>query len=465
MKPHRRRRAAFLVTVAVILATAAVWSARPRQVPGALSADVVSFLADASGSAGFARVTGPQPLDFARDAGPHPDYQTEWWYYTGNLAEASGNPASFERGSAISDVSGNPISSESGIPASTERLSDPRTRRFGFQLTFFRRAIAPPSTAPTQTTRASRWATNQIYLAHFAVTDVAGGTYQSAERTARGGAGLAGAVAAPYRVWLESWWAQALAGMRTYGGGSMPGPTVGPTAGLAADAAPLAGPTVRLVASDPPVALDLTTIPLKPPALHGESGYSRKGSAPGNASMYYSYTRLGASGRITTPAGTFPVAGTAWMDHEWSTSALEPGQVGWDWFSLQLDDGWDIMAFQMRQQDGGTAPSSSGSLVDPAGRVTRLGKDDFAIGVGGTWQSPRTGAHYPAKWHLALPAQAIDLHIEPLASDQELDVAFKYWEGAVRVTGTRAGRPVGGYGYVELTGYAPSGSSPGLGGR
>lgn len=380
------RRGILVAALAALAVVAAIaWLLRRPAAPAEYSANVVSFLAESPDQAGFARAMAPRPIAFPGDAGPHPAYQTEWWYYTGNLADAAG-------------------------------------ARYGFQLTFFRRALAPA--APK---RPSAWGTNQVYLAHFAVTDVAGGAFHSAERLARGAAGLAGAQANPFRVWVEDWSAE--------GAGAVEG-------------------RLRLRATDGPVAIDLVLDPAKPAALHGDAGLSQKGPEPGNASFYYSYSRLDARGGITTATGAHAVTGRAWMDHEWSTSALAADQVGWDWFSLQLDDGRELMLFQIRAADGGVAAESSGSLIDAEGTVTRLDRSAFTLAVTERWTSPRTGGDYPAGWRLRVPTAALDLTVTPLAADQELSTGLRYWEGAVQVAGTAGGRPVGGHGYVELTGYA-----------
>ncbi len=398
-----RRGLAILLLVPALAILAVIALRRERAGPAAVTADVVGFLS-APGDARFARATGPRPIAFPADEGAHEAYQTEWWYYTGNLAGADG-------------------------------------RRFGFQLTFFRRALAP---AEDIRERESDWATGQLYLAHFALTDAAAGRFHSFERLARGAAGLAGAAADPYRVWLEDWEVASprMAGPEARGGWDRP---------------------QRLRAADGPVAIDLRLEPAKPPVLHGRRGYSPKGSEPGNASYYYSYSRLQATGSITTADGRHAVEGLAWMDHEWSTSALSEEQVGWDWFSLQLEDGRELMAFQLREADGGVSPISSGSLIEPDGGSTSLEAQDFDIAVTDRWTSPRTGADYPAGWRLTVPAADLELDIEPLLADQELDISLRYWEGAVRVSGRSAGRPVAGRGYVELTGYASPGAGlPGL---
>lgn len=372
--------------------------APPREV----AADVVGFLQGAP-PAGFARVTAPLALSFPRDAGPHPAYQTEWWYFTGNLAEAEGAGAGAEGD------------------------------RFGFQLTFFRRALGPPATAPRPATPDSAWRTDQVYLAHFALTDVAGDRFHAAERLQRAALGLAGARAEPFRVWVDDWSVAAAAG------------------GTAAR------PSFRLRAADGEESLDLTLRPLKDRVRHGREGYSPKGPEAGNASMYLSFTRLAARGTLTLAGRPRSVEGLAWMDHEWSTSALGTDQTGWDWFSLQLDDGRELMLFQLRQRDGGIAPSSSGTLVEADGRSRPLSREAFDLSVLRWWTSPRSGARYPAGWRLRLPAEGLDLRLEPQVADQELDVGLRYWEGTVAVTGSSAGLAVGGYGYAELTGYAEGG--------
>lgn len=372
--------------LAVWLATQALKPAPPAQV----GADVVGYLSGAAAE-GFARVTGPQSLAFPRDEGPHNAYQTEWWYYTGNLASPADG------------------------------------RRFGFQLTFFRRAQRPPATAPTPD--GSAWRADQVYLAHFALADVGEGRFRSAERLERGALGLAGATADPFRVWVDDWSAARAGGTDRQ-------------------------PVTVLRARDGDAGLDLRLEPLKDRVLHGERGFSPKGPEPGNASMYLSFTRLAATGTLVAGGLQLPVEGLAWMDHEWSTSALAADQLGWDWFSLQLDDGRELMLFQLRQADGGVAASSSGSLIGADGRLRHLTRADFSLTVTDRWTSPRTGGRYPSGWRLAVPSADLDLVLRPQLADQELAVGLRYWEGAVRVSGRGAAGPVAGYGYAELTGYA-----------
>ncbi len=337
---------------------------------------------------GFSRAEGPPDFVFPQDHGPHPDFLTEWWYYTGNLEGADG-------------------------------------QRFGYQLTFFRRAVRP---AAERIERESDWSAEQIYLAHFALSDIRGGKFHAFERYERGAAGLAGATADPlYRVWLHDWQVEQTG-----------------------------EDTFRLSAKAGEVALDLTLTDRKGITLQGDRGYSRKGAEPGNASLYYSQTRLESAGRVALDGESIPVTGWSWLDREISTSVLSDGQIGWDWFAIQLDDGSEMMLFHIRNKDGSIAEYSQGTFIAPDGTATSLKREDFSITPEATWRSPHSGGVYPSRWRLQVPGQNIDLRVEPLMADQELQVSVVYWEGAVRVSGSRNGAPVSGYGYTELTGYAQS---------
>jgi predicted secreted hydrolase len=212
----------------------------------------------------------------------------------------------------------------------------------------------------------------------------------------------------------------------------------------------------RLHAAQEDLALDLVLVDRKGPTLQGDSGYSRKGPQPGNASYYYSLTRLETTGTVSVADQGHAVSGLSWMDHEWSTSGLAADQEGWDWFSIQLDDGSELMVFQLRKEDGSIDPFSSGTLVAPDGSTRHLKRDDFEIGVEDSWRSPNSGATYPGRWTITVPVEELTLDIEPYLPDQELTVSYAYWEGAVRIEGERSGRPVSGSGYVEMTGYAGS---------
>lgn len=402
-------------------------------------------LAETMGGAdtvGYARALEPRPFAFPADHGPHPDYRTEWWYVTSNLDAADG-------------------------------------RRFGFQFTIFRSALAPPGSGAgtagegpgAEDRGAPSWSTRQMYLGHFTLTDVAGNRFREFERFTRGAAGLAGAWArgngaapvpgsgqgaapsagsgAPMvRVWLDDW---ELASRS---------PAFGPDAGgadqVGSDAALGADPTwpLRLTAADSGVSLDVTLEPVKPLVLQGERGLSQKGPEPGNASYYYSYPRLSARGTVTVDGESIPVTGLAWMDREWSTSALAEGQEGWDWFSLQLDDGSELMVYQIRRSDGSPSLESEGVWIAPDGAPTRLAAGAYTLEPTATWTSPVDGAEYPSGWRIDVPELDMELEVEPVLADQELNVTFRYWEGAVDVDGRRASEEISGRGYVELTGYA-----------
>jgi predicted secreted hydrolase len=369
-----------------LLAAGLAWYFGRKTPQAPLQASLVSA-APASSTQNFSRALAPIPFSFPEDHGPHPDFQTEWWYFTGNLESSDG-------------------------------------QRFGYQLTFFRRALVP---LPEQPERQSDWAANQVYLAHFALADVSQENYQPFERISRGAAGLSGAQSPPFQVWLEDWQVE--------------------------ETTPN---NYRLLASQDGVSLDLQLNDLKGPILQGDQGYSQKGPEPGQASYYYSLPRLATSGTVTTPAKTYSVSGASWMDHEWSTSALAPEQVGWDWFSVQLDDQSELMFFQIRRADGSIDPYSSGIYIAPDGRTTPLGQQDFTIEVTDSWDSPHSGTSYPAGWSVNIPPLAMTLEIVPLLSDQEFTGSYTYWEGAVQVTGQQNDSLRTGFGYVELTGYSGS---------
>jgi predicted secreted hydrolase len=373
----------------------------------------------------FERATRPREFTFPADHGPHPGFRSEWWYWTGNL-------------------------------------DGPARRRFGYQLTIFRMALVPPPASP----RASAWATSQVYMAHLALTDVAGqrlgAPFLTDERTARAAVGLAGATATPFAAWVLGWRATGPAANATTATATAPGLT------------PLSLRAMSDGVRGPPFGIDLALLAGKPLVLEGDRGLSRKGRAEGNASYYDSLTRMPTQGTVTIADQSFPVTGTSWMDREWSTSALEAGQVGWDWLALQLDDGRDLMFFRLRRRATATGedaldPASSGTLVDLDGTAHPLDHDDVLVTPTGGWTSPRSGTRYPAGFHLELPHAHLSVDVTPVVPDQELDLSFRYWEGAVDVTGTDSvtgtGRPIAGRGYLELTGYgetapAPSPQSP-----
>jgi len=378
---------AITAALAVALALAAVLL--PARLPTRSTATpgIALELGPSFDVAPFVRATTIREYRLPADHGPHLDYQTEWWYFTGNLTSEDG-------------------------------------QRFGFQIAFFRRGLSPglPPAGPGLTT-------NQIYFAHLAITDVAEGSHAFAERWARGAAALAGAQSDPFAVWLEDWRVEA----------------------TAPD-----GHAVRLRARDGRMRLDLDLESRKPLVRHGDRGLSPKSEEPGNASHYIGYTRLSARGRLASEGGEVAVSGEAWFDHEWSTSALGAGAVGWDWFSLELDDGRELMYFQIRRENGSVEPVSRGTSVARDGDTRRLTADQVDLAVLDTWTSPETGATYPARWRLRVPDEGLDLLVEPWVADQEMRTSFVYWEGAVRASGTRGSRAVSGHGYVELTGYAGS---------
>lgn len=305
---------------------------------------------------------------------------------------------------------------------------DSGSRHFGYELTFFRLGL--PVAARPLPGAVSAWRANQLLFRHLTLTDENGGRFMSDERAERQALDLAGADSTRYLVWIGDDYA-----------------------GLEADRS-----THRLVGSAADFSLDLRLSPERPPVVHGERGVSQKSAGAGNASHYYSLTRLATRGRLVLGRDTLAVTGRSWMDHEFSSDRLRETHTGWDWFSVQLSDGRDLMLYRLRLKNGGLEPLSSGTLVEPDGRTRTVRYADFDTGPTGEWQSPRTGARYPSGWVLRVPREGIELTLEPTVKDQELWVqsmgGLAYWEGSVRVRGVSSGQPVTGEGYVELTGYA-----------
>ncbi len=336
---------------------------------------------------GFEFAAADRKLVFPNDFGAHPAFQTEWWYYTGNVRNESG-------------------------------------RHFGYQLTFFRRSLRSASDGET---RAASLASQAVYMGHFALTDTQGAKHYSFERYSRAADAVAGARAQPHAVWLDDWQVStARDGVR------------------------------HIRAADGGIEIDLRLRPTKGPLAHGNRGYSQKGSDPNRASHYYSFPRMRSQGSITILGNQWEVQGESWMDHEFTSSGLADNQIGWDWFSLQLDNGFDLMLFHLRTDTGDVDPYSSGTIMDPAGLSRTLRRDDFSIEPTAHWRSPHTHGDYPSRWTIAVPSADLEIEVTPVIADQELVHSFVYWEGSVRISGNARGKPVAGFGFAELTGYARS---------
>jgi len=356
------------------------------------AAACVISMVNAAEPTGYLSVTGPCNLNFPRDHGPHPGYRTEWWYYTGNLQSESGE-------------------------------------KYGFQLTFFRSQISPPDERQNWPQPTSAWRTQQVYLAHSAISNITEKQHLQAELISREALNMAGSkqIEDTTTLFLKNWSAD-----------------IGPAQHL-------------LTVNSDGFSYELALTPEKPPVLHGIAGYSLRGSTAERASCYYSFTRLNAEGKLSIGENIVAVKGSAWMDHEYSTAMLEPGLQGWDWFSLQLSDKTEVMAFVLRKEEGGIDPASSATVIGNQGQNRHISNDEFVLTVRNTWKSPHTKAVYPAGWRMQILPSLLDLTIIPNLADQEMHTSGStgviYWEGSVSIEGTRAGQPVVGQGYVELTGY------------
>jgi len=333
----------------------------------------------------FERALPGKTFSFPQDHYSHPEFRTEWWYYTGHIVSRD-------------------------------------QRSFGYQLTFFRTALQRKGA------QKSRWTLTTVYFAHFALTDEKGKAFTFGEKISRGALGQAGAETNRLHVWVENWF------LKEEDGDHL------------------------LEAHDPSMAIRFRLTPLKPPVVNGIDGVSQKAEGEGYASYYYSMTRMRTKGELTLKGKAFSVEGISWMDHEFGSNQLRDYQVGWDWFSIQLDNNMELMLYIIRHEDGKPDPYSSGTLTHPDGTSRHLRLEEFRIQVLGTWKSRKTGGRYPARWRILVPQSSIDLTVTPTVSDQELTTQessrVTYWEGSVKVKGKYDGKGVTGVGYVELTGYA-----------
>jgi predicted secreted hydrolase len=337
---------------------------------------------------GFITADGSRTLSFPDDLGAHPDFRTEWWYYTGNLQTTEG-------------------------------------RHFGFELTIFRVGLLPP-TAPLAND--SDWSSRDVYFAHFTVSDIGSDHFYAFQRYSRPGPGLAGAQAEPYRVWLEDW-----------------------------NITERAQGVFQLQGEQEKIALDLTLADELGVILNGENGYSRKGKNATNASYYYSQPRLRVDGSVKINGVAYQVSGLAWNDHEFSTGVLDENQIGWDWFSLQFEDGRALMLFQLRERGGAISDSASGTFIAADKNSQHLNESDFEVAVLDKWRSPHTQGIYPSSWKIQIHKPNCVLEVQPWMADQEVNFPpVTYWEGAVHFKGSCNNIPVQGNGYIELTGYAGS---------
>jgi predicted secreted hydrolase len=332
----------------------------------------------------------PRNWNFPRDHGAHPDYRTEWWYFTGNI-------------------------------------SDDSERQFGYQLTFFRFGVRGALASG-----GNPWQVRDLSMAHFTVTNVEENNFSVAERISRTGPGLADARTDRMEVWIYNW------------------------------SAVMRDSLIFLEARDGAMELNLTLRPEKPLVFHGENGLSKKGADTGQASYYTSFTNLETRGflRVGENGLKREVKGTSWFDHEFGSNQLAENQEGWDWFSLHLSDGRDLMVYFLRRTGGTIEPASSGTLVEADGTARHLPLKEISLEVLDRWTSPASGGRYPRRWRICIPEYNIELLIAPLVQNQELitneSTGIIYWEGAVGGEGTSKGQKVTAEGYVELTGYAGS---------
>jgi predicted secreted hydrolase len=302
---------------------------------------------------------------------------------------------------------------------------------YGYELTFFRHGVDQPQTEKNP----SRWAIRDLYFAHFALTDGEGKRFYHTDKISREAIGKAGAQTDRLEVWVDRWRAI-----------QKPDGTIH----LLAEA--------EGEVEEGSWKINLLLNPDKPLVVHGTGGISRKGGEPGQASHYLSFTRLQTKGTLSINGKEKSVSGLSWMDHEFSSSMLNENQVGWDWFSIQMEDGREVMLYQIRTVDGGKDPFSSGTMIEPDGTARPLPAEAFTLTPLRNWKSKKSGGDYPVAWRIEIPSERLILVSEPLLDNQELitskSTRVAYWEGASRFRGTNDGKSIEGKGYIEMTGYA-----------
>jgi predicted secreted hydrolase len=342
----------------------------------------------------FAKALDPYDFSFPQDHGSHEEFKTEWWYYTGNLEDANGH-------------------------------------EFGYQLTVFRNGLEPIFDAEDKKNVLNNWQTKEIYMAHFAITDINNKKFYSFEKLGRESLGQAGARANPYKIWVKNWSIQ-----------SSPKAT-------AENIFP-----IILRAQDKNISMKLNLKPVKPVTLQGLDGLSQKSSGAGNASYYYSISKLASKGKIQIGDQVFKVKGFSWLDREFSTSSLGDTLAGWDWFALQLENNVEIMYYRLRDQENNTdIVHSGGVIIDAAGEKHPFTAQDIILNSTEKFKSKYSGAEYPISWTMEIPKLDLKVKIKPLLKDQEHQNNYPYYEGAIEVNGEFSKNKITGKGYMELVGY------------
>ena len=304
----------------------------------------------------------------------------------------------------------------------TGHMLTENNKKYGYELTFFRHGIEHDSSVKSNKNR-------NVYLAHFALTDESAGKFQYFEKMSRSGLPVAGAETDVLAVNNQGWTVEQI------------------------------GDRFILHADGDNCGIRLMLSAAKPPVIHGKDGVSQKASCKGCASHYYSMTRLKTEGSVLNGGKREQIkSGWSWMDHEFGSNQLTDEQIGWDWYSIQLDNNSELMLYVMRRRDGSIDKNSSGTIIGANGSATHLTRDQFQIKSSSKWTSPRSKGVYPMNWSVDIPSQKIKLSLQPTSMDQELmtkrSTGVTYWEGSANVSGDFAGKPVKGQGYVEMTGYA-----------
>ncbi len=327
-------------------------------------------------------------FSFPRDHASHEAFKTEWWYYTGHLKSDDG-------------------------------------KKYGYELTFFRSGVSPAQKGEGIAKEHAN-----VYLAHFAVSDISNKKFHFYEKLTRSGLSLGTASSSVLHIYNDGWRVDE------------------------------AGDAMILTADAEKAGIKLLLNSKKTPVIHGKDGVSQKADCVGCASHYYSLTRLETKGLLFIDGKEKRVEGTSWMDHEFGSNQLTEEQVGWDWYSLQLSDNSELMLYMMRKRDGSIDKNSSGTIINADGKTEHLSLAQFKVQAKSKWLSPLSKGNYPMNWEIEIPSKQIKLQVNADFDSQELvtkrSTDVTYWEGASSVSGTKMGKPITGEAYVEMTGYSES---------
>lgn len=303
----------------------------------------------------------------------------------------------------------------------TANVWDKNDNHYGIQFTLFRQALSPANSASKdKALKDSPWFSRQSWMAHSAISSQQGHLYE--ERFARGGIGQGGVQFNQqhgFEAWLDDWQWQGQDPVNSSLSFSVNGDTI---------SLELSGESTWV--------------------KHGENGFSQKSAS--EASYYYSHPDITVDGVIETTNGKrVKIKGQGWLDREWSSQFLTQQQKGWDWFSIQLNDGARLMLFQLRDSENET-DFQSGTWINRHGDKIILTQKDIVLTP--TSYSSIGDRNLPTEWKLNINKIDKTLLVKAYYEDSWLNTLYPYWEGPIKIYNAESKRNVG-VGFLEMTGY------------